>query len=371
MLHPSRRRNVRRILRACEPIPADVITDPDPGGIPSPLRTARVAWAAVRDDATHHLVLQDDVILTTAFAQHLQDVVARWPDHAITLYVNWNSPYNSYRVRCAALAGHPWAAMAPWEWVPTLGLVLPSRHARGLAAYLGTLPGTCTEDDDEVARFCAATGIPVLATVPNLLEHDEGPSLAGSQGIRHATVTAGLPPPGTGYWRGAHVTHEPVPWRYGAVSLFRSACYVRHWALDGQRSLGQLPYPWTRWSQRCQLLGVPRDRIVSAFVRRTPSGRDHNPAIALEFWAAGFMIGAEAGRTAGTRSPDSEAISMRDDALGTWVRSGLDEDDARSLGPAGRRLLGELCAEAVEQGWSFGESAGSRAGGLAGSATVW
>jgi hypothetical protein len=360
MVHPSRRRNVRRIVRTCAPLPVEVVEDPDPAAGPNPLRTARVAWAAARAEATHHLVLQDDVVLADAFAPHLEDLVARWPGHAIALYVNWNSPFNSYRVRCAALTGRPWALLVPWEWVPTLGLVLPAQLARGLAAYLQTLPASCTEDDDAVARFCAALGVPVLAAVPHLLEHGQGPSVAGRPGARHATVTAGLPPPGTDYWHNPILPYDHGRRRGAAVSVVASACYVRHWALDGERSLASAPYAWTRWSQRCDLLEVPRDLIVSTFADRVrpaargTTDRDRVSRVALEFWAAGFMLGAEAGRAIGHAAGPQPAAAVRDDVVRTWVRSGLDEHDAQTLGSVTLRRLAQWCGEAVEQGHRFG-----------------
>jgi hypothetical protein len=353
MYHPSRRHNVYRIISACAPIPLRLALDPEPHGRPSPLRTARIAWSSAREEATHHLVLQDDVVLAAGFARHLTELVARWPDHALALYVNWNSPYNSYRVRCAAVAGRSWAPMAPWEWIPTLGLVLPARHARDLAAYLRTLPITCTKDDYAVNWFCTDRNIPVLAAVPHLLEHGEGPSLAGNahQGSRHATVTAGLRLLAAGHWAGRDVAYDHAHLREAAVSVTGSRCYVRHWALDGEPSLDRSLPDRCHWARRCDLFGVPSDRIVAAFRERY--GNDVmgvDPGITLEFWAAGFLLGAEVGAVADPWHPPDVASPLARDCLRTWVRSGLDSEHAAVLGPDGRRCLLDVCAAAVAEG---------------------
>jgi hypothetical protein len=362
MLHPSRRDNVQQIMQSCAPIPIDVVMDPDPGGPPSSLRTARIAWSATRDDVTHHLVLQDDVVLAEGFAWHLNDIVARWPRHAIALYVNWNSPYNSYRVRCAAAAGRPWAPIASWEWIPTLGLVLPVTHARALAEYLETLPDTCTKDDYAITWFCAAMKIPVFTVVPHLLEHGDIRSVVGNehQGARHATVTAELSSLDAGYWRRADIPYDHMHTRQGAVSVIRSLCYVRYWRLDGGPSLNRTLPDWSHWSERCELLGVPRDRILATFADRLGAsartlGRNGRPEVALEFWAAGFLLGADVGQRAGhpSRPLSRAAEAVRDQSIRTWVLSGLDADDRRILGPEGQQRLVELCAEAVEQGRDY------------------
>jgi hypothetical protein len=353
MLHPARHPHVRRIAAACAPLPLDVTVDPDPQGPPSPLRTARLAWSAVRDGVTHHLVLQDDVVLACGFARHLRELVTRWPGHAIALYVNWNSPYNSYRVRCAAVAGRPWAPLAPWEWIPTLGLVLPAGHARGLAAYLATLPDSCAKDDYAVTWYCTAHNIRVLAAVPHLLEHGAGPSLAGNehQGERRATVAAGPATPGAGHWRRAGDTRDRWHLRQVSVSVIGSRCYLRHWRLDGEPSLDRTLPERAHWARRCHLLGVSPEQVTGQF-RGGPGDRGGagERAVALEFWAAGFLLGADVGRTAGEAPRPEEAAALRRECLRTWVRSGLDAGHRDGLGAGGERWLVDVCAEAVERG---------------------
>ncbi|HCU52094.1 MAG TPA: hypothetical protein DGG94_20235 [Micromonosporaceae bacterium] len=192
MHHPAREHLLPPLLHACAPLRARVVTDPDPTGIPSPLRTAKHAWAAVAVGATHHLVLQDDVVLSAGFADDLRRVVRAQPQSAIALHTNWNSPENAYRVRLAATVGAPFAPLSTREWAPTLGFLLPAPLARDLAHYLARFPDEVRDDDELIVRFCRARSTPILACVPHLVDHGHAPTLAGHEGVVHATVFAGV-----------------------------------------------------------------------------------------------------------------------------------------------------------------------------------
>ncbi|AJC53647.1 hypothetical protein GZL_01043 [Streptomyces sp. 769] len=56
MHHPRRAGVLPGLLEACAPFPVRVAEDPEPDGPPSPLRTAKRAWAAV-GETTHHVVI--------------------------------------------------------------------------------------------------------------------------------------------------------------------------------------------------------------------------------------------------------------------------------------------------------------------------
>ncbi|MEE3918910.1 Gfo/Idh/MocA family oxidoreductase [Micromonospora sp. BRA006-A] len=120
MHHPRRRERIPPLVRDCA-LTARVVTDPDPDGVPSPLRTAKVAWRAVADGATHHLVLQDDIRLIRSFATQVHRAIAARPEHGISLYSHWDSPQNSYLVRRAVIAGWPFAPLSLFEWTPPRG----------------------------------------------------------------------------------------------------------------------------------------------------------------------------------------------------------------------------------------------------------
>lgn len=362
MLHPARQDRVADITCRSAPIPLQLAMDPEPEQEPSPLRAARLAWAAAADDATHHLVLQDDIELAQDFAAQVQRLAARWPEHAIALYVNWNSPYNSYRVRCAAMAGRPWAPLAPWEWIPTLGLLLPVRHARAVAAFMRTLPDSYKSDDWAVAQYCEAEGVPAIAAVPHLLEHGRGKSVAGNDDwspLRLATVTGNVLTLPRGFGDATAIGYDTAHDRPAAVALFKSRCYLKDWSQDGEPSLNIEQPPGTHWTECSARSGVPRTTIESTFRAHAGQGRA-GVLTEREFWVAGLTLGAEVGRALARELPPAShpsVVALQREAMRTWVISGLASADAERVGPAGREQLVDLLLEAVDVGRGYGRQA--------------
>ncbi|MYU21069.1 hypothetical protein [Streptomyces sp. SID8352] len=379
MCHPARREGVAELAAALRPLRPRLVWDPDPDAGPSPLRTAKLAWSAVAPGATHHLVLQDDVMPAPDFADRLAALVSLRDKDAIALYVNGNSPHNSYHVRRAAVAGSAWAPLAPAEWVPTLGLVLPAGAARGLGAHLRGYPDDFRDDDELVAEYCRAEGISVVAVVPHLLEHGTGPSIAGNDGHGHrrATVFAGrvrVPPERWAADSGPDscpVRHVPLPCPYSysysySVELVASRCGIR--VLRGFAGEPvEHPFSWG-WREWAPLVGADPRRISGSFRDRAEAGargpRRHGepgrPGVPgapdrtrLEVWAAGYLLGLDAARAARPAAAVADApfaAELRIEALRSWIDSGITERDASALGESGTEDLVRLCARAVESG---------------------
>ncbi|MFI1226358.1 MULTISPECIES: hypothetical protein [unclassified Streptomyces] len=318
MHHPRRRAGLARLVTALGDARPAVVVDPDPTGPPSPLRTAKRAWAAVDARATHHVVLQDDVAPIERFTEHLRAVIAARPDAAVALYVNWRSPHNAYLARWAALTGRPFADLAPHEYVPTLGLALPSEAAIELSRYLSRFPDDFRDDDELVTGFCLAAGLDIVACVPHLLDHLPGSSVAGNDhhGARHAAVplpAGGISP---AYWQRT-VKRSPERRRY-TVDLYKNRCYLRFVrAAAGEPAQHPYSWPWANW---CGLIDAEGDRIRSRFrdwLDRATKTVDAPPADLLELWAACYLTGRDAGPATGSLP------ELVDAALGTLVRSGV------------------------------------------------
>ncbi|WP_340697706.1 hypothetical protein, partial [Cellulosimicrobium funkei] len=329
MHHPARG-DVSGLVRACAPLDVRVVEDPDPDGPPSPLRTAKRAWAAVAPGATHHLVLQDDVTPVAGFAELVRRAVRARPRHAVALYSNWNSPRNAYLVRAAAAAGQAWAPLGHDEWVPTLGLVLPADGARRLAAHLATLPDDARDDDEAVVTFCARERYPVVATLPHLLEHGDGPSLAGNDahGARHATVPADdVVDPDAWDRPGPERTPARVPaiLRPVAVTLERSRCTLRVLRPAVGEPL-EHPFGWA-WDAWAGWLGVD-PAVVAHDVAALAAGVCPRlggvaPAALVELGAACWLLGSDVARTAWPPPSGPGTTAHRAAAVRTWVLSGL------------------------------------------------
>jgi hypothetical protein len=189
MTHPDRLSAARRLQEALPALDLEIIVDPDPEAGRSSLRTARLAWAAVRPDATHHLVIQDDAIPCRDFTESVLAAVEARPAAAVSLFTEWGSR-SSYSVRLAALRGRAWAEVID-NYTPSVGLVLPARLAREFASSAPESARTA-KDDVELHAFLAERGVRAWVPVANLIEHAEGRSLTGNEllGPRHSVCFA-------------------------------------------------------------------------------------------------------------------------------------------------------------------------------------
>lgn len=360
MHHPSRRDQVPALLAACGPLAVRVVEDPDPTGPPSPLRTAKRAWAAIAPGATHHVVLQDDIMPMAGFAEQLERAVAARPQAGVTLSVQQTSPRNSYAVRRAALAGHPFAEMSSVEWVPTLALALPVADAAALAEYLERFPDSHVDDDHLVRAFCAERGISVFATVPNLVEHADVVTLSlyGDEGYRPVTVFDEHWKLPAGWWdRPVDVRSPEHPDGGGvAVELRESRCGIRSLAVDSGDPL-EHPFTWD-WRDRAESAGAGPDQIVATWHVAAPL-RESHPSLTLELWAAAYLMGADLRRLSAPL-PESDqdfVAALRHRAMRSWIEMGLGRSTRQSLTPHDRDTVVDLALAAALTALDQGDEA--------------
>ncbi|MER5982965.1 NAD(P)-dependent oxidoreductase [Streptomyces sp. NPDC001787] len=224
MTHPRRIDAAQRIAAKDPQGRIQVVTDPDPSGPPTALRTANPSWSCVGGDATHHVVFQDDILMADNFFAYAEEVAAAVPGEAVAFYEGWEGR-NSGVVRLGALTGASWA-YAIDEHVPSLALMLPAEAARGYARFAAE-HGDGWPYDVVIQRYLKSLGIPVRIGVPSTVDHDDVPSLAGNSthGWRRATFF-GERTPATA--TGDCATFTVVPfYQYG-----ESKCAVRygaHW----------------------------------------------------------------------------------------------------------------------------------------------
>ncbi|WEH43923.1 NAD-dependent epimerase/dehydratase family protein [Streptomyces sp. AM 2-1-1] len=293
MTHP------RRIAAAGEVAAKDpksriqVVTDPDPTGPPTALRTANPSWNCVGSTATHHIVLQDDVLLADDFFSHVEAVAAAVPDEAVAFYEGWEGR-NSGVVRLGALTGAQWG-YAIDEHVPSLALMLPAEAARGYAKFAAQ-HGDGWPYDVVMQRYLKALGMRVRIAVPSTVDHDDVPSLAGNSkhGWRRATYFAEKADAVTSQ---ACADFDVVPfYQYG-----ESKCAVRYGArwdyLDTDRYLGRIGL-----AERCDSgfagLSNPVGEGLPATVRR-------------QAWLTAFATGVVvAGLTQQDPNPDTARAVM-------------------------------------------------------------
>jgi hypothetical protein len=371
MHHPRRSENIPALLEACRPLAVRVIVDPEPDGPPSPLRTAKRAWASVAPDATHHVVLQDDILPMTGFAEHLSRALAARPADGIALSVQQTSPRNSYSVRRAALAGQAFAGMSVVEWTPTLAFALPAAQAKALAGFLAGYPDEYVDDDQLVTAFSAKHGVPVIATVPNLVQHADLVSLSiyADEGRRPVTVYEENWRVPRAWWSATGNPPMAAPEQPNggglAVELRGSRCGLRLLSADSDDPV-EHPFTWD-WRDRACLIGVGAEQIVAAWqgalagegldAHTVSEVRALSAALTLEMWAAGFLLGSDLSRlpdvSGSGGSERSAAVLMP--GLGhrtvrSWIELGLAERDRLSLTPRGWAALIDLVLLAVGVG---------------------
>jgi len=337
MSHPRRRETAERLIAGAGSLPLRLVLDPEPDGPPTSLRTAVRAWSSVADDSTHHLVLQDDAIPAPAFFDRIQDLVEAAPDAAIALFTSWGSR-NGAAVRLGALRGAPWVR-ATGEYTPTVALVLPADVARGYAGYAAGY-GEGWSDDVTMLRYLRSRGVPCYLSVPNLVEHDDVPSVASNDthGLRRAACYTGEPVEAGGEAGKGLLEPSVVPfYKYGTA-----LCTVRTGEDDW------MTYDAERYSRR---LGFD----TAGFRSRMRLDGDYGPVrrVALE------ALGLTAGLIGFLHGEPGSPLAER--AMGTLAAGALSAEFDVTAVPRLRRRLDELVRAAMRLG-ATQESAGSGPG---------
>ncbi|WP_271188863.1 hypothetical protein [Dactylosporangium matsuzakiense] len=174
MAHPDRRYQAEQLRRRHPDLDIEIVFDPEPDAPPATLRTAKLAWSAVREGATHHLVLQEDVQLCEGFTAAMYQALRVAPEGAIALHANWVMA-SAQAVRLAAFSAASWAPVID-AWVPTQALILPAEMARRFAGYAERYDGD-KPDNQALQEFITAEGLRSYISVPNLAEHRPSQSL--------------------------------------------------------------------------------------------------------------------------------------------------------------------------------------------------
>jgi hypothetical protein len=175
----------------------DVVTDPDPDNrIPNPWRTYRRCLETTPDWATHRLVLQDDVECCPGFLSAALSATEAQPNRMVAFFVPVTLRRGGRALMAACAADEAWAEMLVDEWVPVCALSWPVAVIPEFMEWAdgrGYSEHKHRADDAIVGLFCRHRGVPVIATVPSLVEHpDRAVSLVGNAvGSRRARCYVG------------------------------------------------------------------------------------------------------------------------------------------------------------------------------------
>lgn len=333
MSHPERAGRAHRLAAAAPPGALRVVSDPDPTGPPSALRTARAAWSAMAPEATHHLVVHDDMKLSSALFDRALQAVEAMPDVALSLLSFWNSR-NGAAVRMAALTGARWVPALD-EYVPCPALLLPRKVAAGYVRYTRDLDRIWPEDM-LMYRYLRSAGIRTMITAPNLVEHEDISSLSGNdfQGLRRSACFLPIDPadpscPGP-------VSRERATGGFSLVPSFTcgsARCAVR---VPGRGRPRWLNMRTTDYLER---VGVPESHRQPGI---RSSSRHVASALLNELWTTAYAMGL---------AVEFESAAAEKDALKTAPDPLVVERALATLGPGGlcHLLPGEVLADITDE----------------------
>lgn len=302
LTHPARGDAASRVLAQAPSGALAVVTDPLPSGPPTVLRTALAAWEAIPPSATHHMIVQDDMLLSATLFERARLAIEAMPQAALALFSLWDSR-NGGAVRLGALSGARWVASVN-EYTPCAALILPRAVAAGYVDYVRSHSWTWPEDI-MMSRYLRSRNVPCLIAVPNLAEHSDGPSIAGNsfRGPRRSACFLPADRPG-----GEDRAHTDLP----VVPFFkngRAQCVVR---LDGSQ-----PPRWLHLETADQLrgAGVP-DRHLRPRLGQLMKGLD--PHALLGTWLTAYALGWQTPKTG--RDVDTSVVT---EALRTIAVGGM------------------------------------------------
>jgi hypothetical protein len=158
------------------------VVDPDPESIPSPWRTYRHALERTPPDATHRLIIQDDVELCRDFHATVIRAVAARPERMLVFFVGGHPVEHARAVYRACDQDLPWAELDGRRWCPVIATCWPVAMIDPFLRYVDVQnwPEAFRSDDEIVGRWLRVTKQRPLASVPSLVEHnDVVPSLIG------------------------------------------------------------------------------------------------------------------------------------------------------------------------------------------------
>src|SRR4051812_3404863 len=151
---------------------AEVVSDPDPDGDPSPWRTYRETLERTPVGATHRLILQDDALPCPGFRAAVEAAIRTRPEVPLVLFVA-GQPFEYVRaMRRASDRGEHWAWLDNRYWLPCVAVAWPTALIGDLLAYVDAQnwPRTFRSDDEILGRFLRARRVRALATVPSLVQ---------------------------------------------------------------------------------------------------------------------------------------------------------------------------------------------------------
>jgi len=300
LTHPARGDVASRVVSQAPAGLLRVVTDPLPSGPPTVIRTALAAWESIPASSTHHLIVQDDMLLSGTLFERAQLAIEAMPAAALALFSLWDSR-NSGAVRLGALSGARWVGTLN-EYTPCAALILPRAVAAGYVDYVRRRPWTWPEDI-LMSRYLRSRNVPCRVGVPNLAEHEDIPSIAGNgfRGPRRSVCFVPLDRP---------AREDNALTEFSVVPFFKNAvaqCVVR---LDGAA-----PTRWLHLQTADYLRGAGvASRDLTPRLGRLTVNLDHRAVTGT--WLTAYVLGMQTRRRDHQVDPLVAAEALRTIAVG-------------------------------------------------------
>lgn len=189
MAHPSRRKNVEKILIALS-LPEKTVSWDDRKYGGDAMYTARKAWTQpIPDWCTHRLVLQDDIEVCDNFLEIAEKVADKYTNQIVSFFHCERYSENVRYVHTRMLWGC--AVMIPanlvsscWDYIEHIPEQPWYRNAQDILRH----------DDNCIVAWAVENQIPMINTVPSLVQHHGDDSLIGCKEKRIAQDFVKSPP---------------------------------------------------------------------------------------------------------------------------------------------------------------------------------
>lgn len=190
MAHPSRRENVRKILSKLSLQENVVIWDDRENGGDA-MYTAKKAWTSpVPNGCTHRLVLQDDIEICDNFIDIVEQISIKNTSQIVSLFHCEKYEDDIRYISTRRLWGC--AIMMPVSFIPLCWEYIehiPEKPWCGDNAKI-----IMRHDNDCIALWSIDNSIPVINTIPSLVQHIGDDSLVGIKEKRIAQDFIKSPP---------------------------------------------------------------------------------------------------------------------------------------------------------------------------------
>jgi hypothetical protein len=351
MAHVSRAASAQKIAMDLGNV--KIVMD-DPASKPqNPLRTSILAWQAAPEDTTHHLVAQDDIIVTPQLLQRVKRGIQLFPDAVLAFYA-FAHHRNGAAMRLAACAGASWVESIPDTYFPVLAVVLPQRYIRPYVAFASKYSLLWDMDDRALARFIHAERLPAFLSVPSFVNHQDLATIAGTppQGMLKAVC---MPPEGAP----AETWHDTLASGFDyCPDLYEGQMQLLVRARNGAEA-GWIKGNWARISREQFGLAptVSAEALEAVRSRHQRLFETLEPEYLAGVWDIGFVLGVLVAQQrvplknlGGT--PDAAVVSaVRKDAFRTLALGG---NRGTYVKPAELRPLGAELAEFIDVGFHSG-----------------